>query len=1371
MSAACNCCVSLKTYVSDAKDKAQEFADLAGNKLGVVPVEECRRCLEDGIFRRCCDNWYCNDCYYRIGECPSCGANTASAGQKKKEEEAKKVQKHATLGQLVGTYTLKGGYWVFLFGWPFVYFINKMVAYRTLHGFQCEGFFPQCKYELCVSINTEIDNATDFPFYTSKLPTCGSNERCRRMCSKACVFDDRMFSLSHGKLGLDICTDLMNDYVVIMNDDAESRLEVPKNATPLNHGPGLDGSVQGPNVPNSMQLDVNAQYQQAGEYLSSIWNVYAPGNPSIRESAFWGMLINGNPDRICGSVHGDNSLVFTGQLNRYAETVDLNIEYGSVITFGFKFGGYIDGNNEPTHPECREAIRTPVYVKYSTNGGITWTKLSFITVTGGGGYIEEFGESYVTEYMNNVTITIDETHLAATAATRFRWEQVDFQSFRDFWAIDNVTIVARTLSFGWDHENSWESAKEQVNTQLRQAQCCYGSSYCPTWHAEALDPAVCEQFPRWEDHGVGAASLRCTQAELFSLTWAFLAIVGLIWWLLVRRCIAVRRCLGGAPKGKAKWGSFARPGALDEHDEKYAQQYFIWNSKTRENMEVVEFKVARDRKFQRNFLLLGPVITFLMVAGELYQGYARTNVRVDVAQNLQGPKLAQYAPEAFYEYWIETHFELPGWSLALIAALLDLKDTLYIGLHCVGAFSFWKKHTPIKVQIYHHKGNITADDVQRLDRLVVDGDELGAVPIGKITKIETATERYTKQMCFTLLLGSMPWACCMSLLSRWLPDGVGMCWGVLVALKALTGPHFFSKMLFMWPYFFTMIDEYLHVTARRCCRRDCLRLGIGMAVAASALCYPLTILYFWWGNADIFSVVPDYLLGSYFGGVFVTFFCLGSLLGWGRRLPVEPWIYITGGLDDLEPTIVHYTRDDACFTNEEGSCRPLWSQENCIVLAVEDAFNFSEALKGEHLDFDRPEERIVLRPGRRAQIVLDLDFITFCRNEDLLVETVAFDIAKELRTLPVEIILEDFFKANRCVCVVFTVAGASGVESIEEFDTQTIGKTFPEVGRYKKTEELKALLNERMNHPFPTASKAFGYPISPIDRFRVHPVTLRRPMLDGYRIVEGTYKRPKAADEDSDNDSFEERLAEMDAAHDQKEKERLEAREDTDSEDGNGSGRGSPGSDSSPGSPGSPGYGSPGWSGLAGSPGSPGSGSPESLTGAHWNADGHEYPEEVRQMLAEIEASIAPDRPLVCRRPWCLAKYSRDKNRNDACLYHPGEVRTEMRPPTEDELIARLGDNRRESRKDATIMMNGAMLLDPASAGGGNVSRKDDVSELVEHKVWSCCGQPYVDLSKMEHTNPHGHELPVGRHKTHRGEDTMGFKFREHLPCTPCPHF
>ena len=53
----------------------------------------------------------------------------------------------------------------------------------------------------------------------------------------------------------------MNDYVVILNDDAESRLEVPK--TPLPKIMVRDSMRRSrPNIPNSMDLDINAQYQQ-----------------------------------------------------------------------------------------------------------------------------------------------------------------------------------------------------------------------------------------------------------------------------------------------------------------------------------------------------------------------------------------------------------------------------------------------------------------------------------------------------------------------------------------------------------------------------------------------------------------------------------------------------------------------------------------------------------------------------------------------------------------------------------------------------------------------------------------------------------------------------------------------------------------------------------------------------------------------------------------------------------------------------------------------------------------------------------------------------------------------------------------------------
>jgi len=169
--------------------------------------------------------------------------------------------------------------------------------------------------------------------------------------------------------------------------------------------------------------------------------------------------------------------------------------------------------------------------------------------------------------------------------------------------------------------------------------------------------------------------------------------------------------------------------------------------------------------------------------------------------------------------------------------------------------------------------------------------------------------------------------------------------------------------------------------------------------------------------------------------------------------------------------------------------------------------------------------------------------------------------------------------------------------------------------------------------------------------------------------------------------------------------------------------------------------------------------------GGHWNADGHEYTPEVRIMLAEIEESISPDRPLQCTRPWCRAKYSRNHNRSDACLYHPGDIKIVMMPIQENEMIEMLGPTRRIPRDTGRHEdYQRDLLIGPPERHTLPLPPK-------ETRIWSCCGQPYVDLHNMVPTNPRGKELSVGKHGQHRGKQSAGFLFRENLPCTRCPHF
>lgn len=41
--------------------------------------EECRVCLDPGLKRRCCGNYYCDDCFYKSPTCRSCGTPVSKA--------------------------------------------------------------------------------------------------------------------------------------------------------------------------------------------------------------------------------------------------------------------------------------------------------------------------------------------------------------------------------------------------------------------------------------------------------------------------------------------------------------------------------------------------------------------------------------------------------------------------------------------------------------------------------------------------------------------------------------------------------------------------------------------------------------------------------------------------------------------------------------------------------------------------------------------------------------------------------------------------------------------------------------------------------------------------------------------------------------------------------------------------------------------------------------------------------------------------------------------------------------------------------------------------------------------------------------------
>ena len=62
--------VAMQKVVNHAKDALHATAQQRERRES---AEECRHCLGVGVQRSCCKNYYCNDCYFKGKECPSCG--------------------------------------------------------------------------------------------------------------------------------------------------------------------------------------------------------------------------------------------------------------------------------------------------------------------------------------------------------------------------------------------------------------------------------------------------------------------------------------------------------------------------------------------------------------------------------------------------------------------------------------------------------------------------------------------------------------------------------------------------------------------------------------------------------------------------------------------------------------------------------------------------------------------------------------------------------------------------------------------------------------------------------------------------------------------------------------------------------------------------------------------------------------------------------------------------------------------------------------------------------------------------------------------------------------------------------------------------
>lgn len=146
----------------------------------------------------------------------------------------------------------------------------------------------------------------------------------------------------------------------------------------------------------------------------------------------WENIDNGNAGSLCGAVSG-NALYFNGNGDRFAESEDLDVEFGGTISFWLKIAS-------GTAPCDNADPGEDVVLEYSVNSGAAWTPIS------------TFSES---AYPLFTEISVDIPAAAYSQNTRFRWRQLSNSgSGEDNWAIDDVEISAlHTADFTYDWTN------------------------------------------------------------------------------------------------------------------------------------------------------------------------------------------------------------------------------------------------------------------------------------------------------------------------------------------------------------------------------------------------------------------------------------------------------------------------------------------------------------------------------------------------------------------------------------------------------------------------------------------------------------------------------------------------------------------------------------------------------------------------------------------------------------------------------------------------------------------------------------------------------------------------------------------------------
>ena len=399
--------------------------------------EECHVCLERGKFRRCCSRYYCRPCYYKSNACPGCKTLNHRSGVNIKTQRPSKTAVLATWGVSFSVLFLIAA----LIG---IVMANYVTKPTTFWGHTCAGWFPSCKKVVCIDFVGDLSNGMPTAYQFCKVDTSEN-----KVIGSSCIFDPELYRWSNESLGFDLC------------------------------------AQQYSNTTELLSQSLNKQGVYIFEDNFDHWTNESDYKSVLMKSAKWQRMENGKASDVCGVndvhrpyelEHGEfdssrknSSLVFSGVMDRYAETMDLDMRHGGLVEFYLKLAPIVE-NELAT--ECKTSFEGKVSLNYSIDGGFNWQPI----------------RTYTSWQYRNDHFSLVEENLpkdACTKSTRFRWEQSLFDPQRDFWSIDDV----RVFSFfdpAYYTSILYDTNREARAETVHQQQCEYDTEQC-AFFPNALD--------------------------------------------------------------------------------------------------------------------------------------------------------------------------------------------------------------------------------------------------------------------------------------------------------------------------------------------------------------------------------------------------------------------------------------------------------------------------------------------------------------------------------------------------------------------------------------------------------------------------------------------------------------------------------------------------------------------------------------------------------------------------------------------------------------------------------------------------------------------------------------------------------------------